>query len=104
MVRRLGRRLMRLSIGRRNFNQPKPIITMKISFIKSDDEPQRPTFGDVKDGDFFVSTSGYLYQKSATTNANRIANKQGMLSANTVNFGPCSEIDRILDHITGIEF
>ena len=70
-----------------------------------DPELKDPTFGDVEDGAFFVSSGGYLCQKVDKKTVNIIARNTGRPHANTnKGMGSKQRILRIIGKPEKIEF
>lgn len=75
-----------------------------IEFIQEVDTPTNPTFGDVNDDQFFVSSMGNLYQKHSCDIANKIADVRGVPDCDQVTFREDTNIERILPITTEIKF
>ena len=76
-----------------------------IKFITGEASDTPPTFGDVRDDQFFVSQGGELCQKYNATGYNVIANASGEPYSTRQSFVESGvPIQRILPTITKIEF
>lgn len=76
-----------------------------IKFITGEASDTPPTFGDVRDDQFFVNRGGELCQKYNATGYNVIANASGEpYSTRQSSVESGMQIERILQTITKIEF
>lgn len=77
-----------------------------ITFETTDKTPERgPIFADVAENQFFVDQDGELCQKYTGTSYNILADATGMpMSGRLDEVDPLSEINKILPHVTKINF
>ncbi len=75
-----------------------------IKFITEDNKANELTFKMVKKNQFFINNVGSLCQKYNFSCYNVIADKEGKPYCSTCSIDECEPIQKILPHVTKIEF